>query len=353
MTYKFSVRKVRSGRFQLILSYKDHGVWKQKTRVFDKLRDARTAEAQDALLAEVKTSVSLDEAGGRMTLRNFAQAYFDTRTDYAYMTIANYLACIDRCRELRDKPVRDIEYFDIVAQFGLLGHYSEGAILHTITALKIIFNAARRFRLIAVSPMDDYEYNNREQKTQRRIRTLTDEEIDFLMSRFMKSPDYYVVLALCVYTGCRIGEALAITWADVDLFRATVTINKQYGLVAPRQYGFKPVKNKNGNRTLHIPPVLVRILSTHREAGIFHMDGRLTGLRQATSVSSKIAGILPGHSVHDCRHTFATKLLTTGRDLKTIAALLGDTVQTVESTYLHYTDEMRQKAADEIDKLFG
>lgn len=63
--------------------------------------------------------------------------------------------------------------------------------------------------------------------------------------------------------------------------------------------------------------------------------------------------ILPNHTMHDFRHTYATRLLSSGMDIKTVASLLGDTISTVERVYIHYTDEMREKAADDINKIFG
>ena len=59
------------------------------------------------------------------------------------------------------------------------------------------------------------------------------------------------------------------------------------------------------------------------------------------------------NSVHDLRHTYATRLLAEGIDIKTVASLLGDTITTVELIYVHYTDEMREKAADDINRIFG
>lgn len=57
--------------------------------------------------------------------------------------------------------------------------------------------------------------------------------------------------------------------------------------------------------------------------------------------------------MHDFRHTYATRLLSSGMDIKTVASLLGDTVATVERVYIHYADEMRAKAAEDINRIFG
>ena len=57
-------------------------------------------------------------------------------------------------------------------------------------------------------------------------------------------------------------------------------------------------------------------------------------------------------SIHDFRHTYATTLLSNGFDVKTVAALLGDTVETVLKAYVHYTDEMREHAQERLSKFF-
>lgn len=61
----------------------------------------------------------------------------------------------------------------------------------------------------------------------------------------------------------------------------------------------------------------------------------------------------PDHTMHDFRHTYATRLLSSGMDIKTVASLLGDTVATVERVYIHYTDEIRAKAAEDINRIFS
>ena len=56
---------------------------------------------------------------------------------------------------------------------------------------------------------------------------------------------------------------------------------------------------------------------------------------------------------HYLRHTYATKLLSNGVDIKTVSALLGDSLQTVLKTYVHYSDDMRNKASDKVAAIFG
>ena len=50
---------------------------------------------------------------------------------------------------------------------------------------------------------------------------------------------------------------------------------------------------------------------------------------------------------------FATTLLANGVDIKTVASLLGDNINTVMNVYVHYSDEMRKNAAQDVSKIFG
>ena len=61
---------------------------------------------------------------------------------------------------------------------------------------------------------------------------------------------------------------------------------------------------------------------------------------------------IPGRSIHAFRHTYATNLLAHGVDVQTVAALCGDTVKTIINNYIDYTNEMRKKAAHDINRIF-
>ncbi|HJC01401.1 MAG TPA: tyrosine-type recombinase/integrase, partial [Candidatus Gemmiger stercoripullorum] len=54
---------------------------------------------------------------------------------------------------------------------------------------------------------------------------------------------------------------------------------------------------------------------------------------------------------HDLRHTFATMSLENGMDVKTLSTIIGHVSSaTTLNTYTHITDEMRRKAAVNIDQ---
>ena len=60
---------------------------------------------------------------------------------------------------------------------------------------------------------------------------------------------------------------------------------------------------------------------------------------------------LPDIRFHDLRHTFATHTLSSGVDAKTLSAIIGHVSSaTTLNVYAHVSDEMRQRAADRIDR---
>lgn len=349
MEYRYLTRK-RGAKYQLIIAYKDNrGKWKQKSATVEKASDTKNGAIRARLLQAVKDELRLNTAYKDITLLAFAEFYASERTDLTYNTRALRVRNIKALPDIAGMPIKEISYMDISAQFAKL-KYSANTMKAIYSTVRIMFRAAVKYHIIAKSPAEDFEYTVQAQKTIHRIRTFTAEEMDALMAK-IRSPHVLIIVAICRYTGCRVSEAIAVTWKDIDAIRQTIRIEKQYGLVAPHKYGFKPVKNTNGIRTLYMPTELIRHLNGYRAVAPITFDGRLTTIKDGTYINSYIKRHAPGHSPHDFRHTFATTLLTHGADIRTIAALLGDTVTAVERTYLNYTEEMRSTARGLLEKI--
>lgn len=146
--------------------------------------------------------------------------------------------------------------------------------------------------------------------------------------------------ALCLFmfgTGARIGEAVAITWAAVDLNAGTVLINQ----------------GKTGaERKSHMPGQVVAALANiggNRNPGemVFgYLEGQNVG--QSWDHAIKRAGI-KRLTPHSCRHGFATTMLHKGFDVKTVAKLGGwKDAATVLKYYAHALDDPTL-----TDALFG
>lgn len=132
-------------------------------------------------------------------------------------------------------------------------------------------------------------------------------------------------------------------------FRSQPT--KQIAYIGENELGVKRMKTSNSRRT--VPPTLRRTLMEYRNLRVLYGHGRLTRYQRSNYLNYVLQRILPDHTMHDFRHTYATRLLSSGMDIQTAASLLGDTVATVERVYIHYTDEMRAKAAEDSNRIFS
>lgn len=56
---------------------------------------------------------------------------------------------------------------------------------------------------------------------------------------------------------------------------------------------------------------------------------------------------------HACRHWCASTLLAEGAPLTAVAGHLGDTVETVSRTYVHWLRDDRDVPADILDRMLG
>ena len=77
---------------------------------------------------------------------------------------------------------------------------------------------------------------------------------------------YAALVLLAAWCGLRVGEALALTRADVDLEEGTVRIDKSAAELKSGERIVGPPKTKAGIRVVYMPPHVVPALRTHLES---------------------------------------------------------------------------------------
>lgn len=355
MQYRFTARKKDNG-WQLLLRYKDgSGKWKQKTKQgYSKKSDALAEEEKDKLLNLV-INMGTDSECPDMTLKELYELFKENKhKELTYNTLKNYKLTLDRLPTLADRKVTEITTQDLIQAINSLSGLAPSSINLFISNIKVLFKYAKNIcGLIKIDPSEKVEYIKVRKK--KAIVALTQDELTSLLKGMENEHmDIYTMCAIAGYAGLRFGEIAGLTAADIDLKGKILHINKQYGLVSKNVYAFKPVKSNNGFRDIPIPPTLVNILSDYLQNRVYHLDdGRIFKIHDPSYINWKIQKYHKTCSMHKLRHTYATLLLGHGVDVKTVAALLGDNVDTVIRTYIHYTDDMRKQAADKVTYIFG
>jgi len=179
----------------------------------------------------------------------------------------------------------------------------------------------------------------------------------------------YTLFRLLAFTGMRKGEALALTWSDIDFKRASLTINKTISKGKGNKKLISQTKTEASNRTIYIDKKTLSILEKWRNRQrklLFERGYNSNNINQLVFSSyrnlqmpyalpnawiKKVANEADIHviSVHGLRHTYATLAIQGGVNPKELQAQLGHSnIQTTLQIYTAITDEQRIATPDKF-----
>lgn len=186
-----------------------------------------------------------------------------------------------------------------------------------------------------------------------RRRTLTAAEARRLLDMARTDPEAGLLVTLALGTGARVGELLALDWADVDLAAGTVHISRSRS-----RGGLGPTKSARGVRTVSLPAFALDALRAEtRRSGplVATPDGRplipeRAGERWRTL--RRRAG-LDDLRFHDLRGTYATLALARGVPAKALADVLGHDPAVLMRTYAGPIENGREAIAAAIGEALA
>lgn len=351
---------------------KDDGTWYRYTKRAEGCKTKKEATEFERQFRmkwqdiEIKTT--------NMTFKDLSEEYMKQRKDIKSSTLITDQDILDKFNVTEGHKIINLmtkkklqEYISQLEEKG----YSKEYVKKYYYTIKKVFRYAVQQEYIQVNPMENVTFSKRTDVVKKEMLFWEPEEfnvfIQYVKSQQMK--DFFMFL---YYMGTRKGEAMALTWKDVDFVNKTVSISKTVSnKTTVGTYAITSPKTSNSIRNIDMPNVIIEILKQKKatdeqcaefsdDCFVFGFDRPLAAetVRKNLSRSIELAN-KDGHElkqirVHDFRHSHVSYLVNNMGEHKfsdyEIAQRLGDTVETIQSTYAHMFKGAQEKIVDFINQ---
>ena len=237
---------------------KRHAIYSWKLTTTDRLP---AGKRQCKSLREKESDLQKDLAdgintyGAQITVNELVKRYLDTRTELSINTDKAYsvaFRCHIKPSTLGKRKIVDVKYLDVLDFYKNLRTdknlaystiYNIHSILHPAFQLAVMDN------LIRYNPCHNCLKSYKKPKTPRNALTLQQQEhlLEFLKDTSTSFHFYYSFIYFLLNTGIRLGEAIGLTWDDIDFDKRKISVNKQ---IVKRNFGadVRKVVEKKGKK---------------------------------------------------------------------------------------------------------
>lgn len=181
------------------------------------------------------------------------------------------------------------------------------------------------------------------------------EEYDRFIDSIEVGTRYYVIFEVLFWTGCRVGEMLALTKSDIDLNRNRISISKTYYRTERRDAITAP-KTEQSVRTIDIPQFLTEEIKDYLDKHYELPDNEWIFPIVAETVQHKLkrqcekSGVKKIR-VHDIRHSHVAYLINQGVQPLIIKERLGyRDIKITLNTYGHLYPNQQRQVADMLNQ---
>lgn len=257
--------------------------------------------------------------------------------------------------------IKDITPLTILEWQNTLSEYSYAYRKDLMTHLISIYNYAERYHDIKNVAKRAEKPRNLEAKKE--MLFWTPEEFAAAVST-VKQPGYAMLFRFLFLTGCRKGEALALTWQDIDLKTGAVHICKSVSNKVRdngKWYSITTPKNVGSDRTVYLPTFFCDMLQSYKTEqgtlGPFVFGGadpfpHIT-IDRRFHQAADAAGV-KRIRIHDLRHSCASLLIHKGVSIVAVSHHLGhSSVKQTLDTYSHMLPDDQTMILQSLSSLEG
>lgn len=178
---------------------------------------------------------------------------------------------------------------------------------------------------------------------------------------------YNIGILVCLFTGLRVGEICALCWKDISLADRTMHIHQTMQRIQDKMNPERKTKlivttpkSPCSIRTIPIPGNLVGIIAGYRTSseGYFLTNSTQKYVEPRTMQYHFKRALKNSYvddaNYHSLRHTFATRCVEVGFDVKSLSEILGHASVTITmNRYVHPSMELKKENMQRLSALLA
>lgn len=168
---------------------------------------------------------------------------------------------------------------------------------------------------------------------------------------------------ICLYTGVRLGELLSLKWDDINLAKGMISVSKTCRDSWENGEYVKIIdtpKTESSKRIIPIPKQLKGVFKrlSNQKCGEYVICGKSQYGAEVRTYQRSFSVLLDRLSIehkgfHSLRHTFATRAVECGMDIKTLSEILGHKNPSITlKRYTHSMLEHKKQMMNRVGNLF-
>lgn len=176
-----------------------------------------------------------------------------------------------------------------------------------------------------------------------------------------------VGILVCLFTGLRIGEVCALRWEDISMSEHTLYVHQTLQRVQCSDLSGQKTKivittpkSRCSIRTIPLPDCLMNVLQKHEHTSAgYLLTGKNGSFIEPRTMQNHFKRVLTNCSIadanyHSLRHTFATRCVELGFDIKSLSEILGHASVTITmNRYVHPSIELKRNNMERLSTLFA
>ena len=174
-------------------------------------------------------------------------------------------------------------------------------------------------------------------------------------------------ILVCLYTGLRLGEICALKWKDISFDEQYLYVHQTMQRLQTKKRGESKTtivvsapKSDCSIRKVPIPDDIFLLLKEFKKQGdAFLLTGMAHSYMEPRTMQNRFKNVVKYCNISDAnfhalRHTFATRCVEVGFDMKSLSEILGHaSVNITLNRYVHPSMELKQKNMNMLSELFA